>query len=265
VGRLIGAVAVVGMVALAGCGATKDPTVAHVQDQAISQVSLTHWMAVENSPSSIPVPQPPSYRRCVAAANRVQVQTKRRRLLSPQALRARCAQVYVELRHKALAFLITAGWLQAEAAAQGIVVSASEVNATYRELVNGPAGGTFATKLRRRGMSTADELLQLRLEKLAQKLRAKIGAGITGVSSARIAAYYHAHASQFRVPGHGHQTLAAAAPAIRQTLVQAAQERRFNAFIPGYRVRWKQRTTCQPGYVIPECRNGPRLPAAPTE
>jgi hypothetical protein len=135
-------------------------------------------------------------------------------------LRQRCAKLYAQLRDGALAFLITADWLQAEAAAQGVSVSPSEVDAGYRQLLNGPAGPSFARRLRRAGMTRADELLQVRIERLAQKLRTKIGAG-------------------------------------RPQLV--------SAFIAAYRKRWKQRTTCQPGYIVAECRNGPTLPASPKE
>jgi hypothetical protein len=170
----------------------------------------------------------------------------------------------VQLERKALGFLITADWLQGEAAAQGVAVSPSEVDATYKELLGGPVGQSFASSLKRRGLSRADELLELRLDKLAAKLRSKIVARYNAVSTAQIADYYHAHTSQFEGHGGRPQTLAAATPAIRETLLQAGQQRQVNVFVAAYRQRWKLRTTCWPGYVIPECRNGPPLPVAPT-
>jgi hypothetical protein len=129
----------------------------------------------------------------------------------------------VELRKKALAFLITAHWLEREAAAQGLSVSTSEVNATYQRLLNGSTGQAFAASLARRGISSADELMLLRLGALAQKLRLKIALSEPGVSQGQI-------------------------------------KQRIGAFIAAYRQRWKQRTVCQPGYLIAECRNGPALP-----
>jgi SurA-like N-terminal domain len=187
--------AVVLSLALAGCGATRVPLVASVQGSSISRGELAHWMRIKRS--ELTTPSTPA-----------------------SSLSA------VEVKRKALAFLITARWLQREAAAKGIGVSPSEVNATYQRLLNAPTGKSFAASLQRRGMSRADELLVLRLDALAQKLRAKIAS---------------TH----------HSTTAA------QT------QRQISAFLAAYRQRWKQRTTCEPGYVIAECRNGPPLPALP--
>jgi hypothetical protein len=187
-----------GMVAstvIIGCGATTAPDVARVQGSSISQAELDHWTAI-----------------------------KRRELQgSPTAAAASPA----ELKSKALAFLITAEWLEKEAAAQGVSVSPSEVDTTYQQLLNGPTGSSFAASLKRRGLSGADELRVLRLGALAQKLRTKI--------------------------------------AVSRHSGSAAQTRRqVAAFLVAYQQRWKQRTTCAPGYVIAECRTGPALPASPS-
>jgi hypothetical protein len=218
-----GAIAVSVSIALSGCGPSGVPAVASVQGVAISQGALAHRMDVENArlqgaSTRIPVPDPPRYARCIAAADVAQARLKRHRPLSKRRLRQRCARVYSQLRDQALAFLITAGWLQGEAAAQGISVSRSEVDASYRQLLDGPAGQTFASRLKHSDMTSTDELLQLRIEKLSLKLRAKL------------------------------------ATVRRQPL---------GAFVAAYRRRWKQRTTCRPGYVVAECRNGPPLPTVP--
>jgi hypothetical protein len=123
-------------------------------------------------------------------------------------------------RRRALVFLITADWLQGEARSQGIEVPFSEADATFRELLHGPTGQAFAASLRSHGISSADELLLLHLQQLSGKLRAKIAAGHSGAAAAR----------------------------------------RVATFVSAYRRRWKLRTTCAPGYVVAECRNGPPLP-----
>jgi uncharacterized protein YcfL len=230
----VAAVAMIGPVALSGCGSTRAPAVASVQGVTITRAALAHWTRIKN----------------------IELQSSSKPTSTSSS---------VQLEQKALAFLITADWLQAEAVARGVVVSPSEVNLTYQELANGPTGQAFASSLPRRGMTRADELLQLRIQMLTHKLKAKIAAGYNGASVAQIAGYYHAHASQFQGHGHRQQTLAAATPAIRQTLLQAGQEQRVSAFVATFRQRWKGRTTCQPGYVIPECRNGPPLPDSPTK
>jgi hypothetical protein len=256
---------------LGGCGGSGGAsTVASVQGVGIARASLVHRMSIENAqlqgPSAqIPVPDPPGYKRCIAAAGAVQVLLKNRRQLTPKQLRRQCARVYVQLTHKALAFLITADWLQSEAAARGISVLPSEVNATYQQLLSSPTGSAFANHLRQERMSSTDELLQLRLVKLAERLRSKLATGYDSVSPAQIAAYYRSHSSEFTAVGRRHKTLAATTQTIHQRLLHAAEERRVSAFIAEYRRRWKRRTTCQSGYIVPECRNGPPLPASPNE
>src|SRR5438874_1467911 len=121
--------------ALSGCGSSNGaPTVAWVQGVAISRVSLEHRMEIDNAlvqgaSARIPVPDPPSYARCTAAADTAQARLKRHRRLSTQQLREHCARVYAQLRNRALAFLVTASWLEGEAAGEGISVSRAELEA----------------------------------------------------------------------------------------------------------------------------------------
>jgi hypothetical protein len=211
------------LITLAGCGSSNGvPAVARVDGIAISRASLAHRIEVENARLQgaslrIPVPDPPSYLHCTVAAQAAQSHLKRHPGLSPQQLRQRCARVYAQLRDGALAFLITADWLQGEAAAQGITVSHSEVAASYHQLLAGPAGAAFANRLTHDHMTGADELLQLRIEMLSLRLRERI----------------------------------------------AGRHQPLDGFVASFRRRWRQRTTCQPGYVVAECRNGPSLPSAP--
>jgi hypothetical protein len=183
------AVAVGAATVIAGCGASGDATVATVQGRAIKKSMLSHWTNIK----------------------RVELKGSSRSSKERRPERA------------ALAFLITAEWLEAESAVQGVRVPDAEVKMTYRHLLEGPSGGLFASSLRRRGLSEGDELLLLRLGALATRLRSKIGAS-------------------------------------RRTPLPAAALRRIGAFQIAYRERWKQRTSCRPGYVIAECREGPRLP-----
>jgi len=170
---LIVALLVAGSVALAGCGAARHSggtPVAFVQGSPISRAALAHWTAIESAGT-------------------------------------RGASAGAGAKEKALEFLITARWIEGEAAARGIHASPTEAQATYERLTHGPAGVAFVSQLRRAGLDTADELLQLRLEQLAAGLRAKTGTG-----------------------------------------------RRLAAFVEAYRSRWRARTSCRPGYVVPECR-----------
>jgi SurA N-terminal domain len=184
--------------ALGGCGAAKTPAVASVEGTVISRAALAHWTRIKrlelhsgSSPSR--------------TSDRGQPQ------------------------RAALAFLITAEWLQGEAKAQGVEVSSAEVDSTYERLLSSPTGPSFARGLGERGISGADELLLLRLQQLSNKLQAKIAGGAAGASPEQA----------------------------------AARERRVAAFAAAYRRRWKQRTSCRAGYIVPECSNGPALPQSP--
>jgi hypothetical protein len=75
-------------------------------------------------------------------------------------------------------------------------------------------------------MSSADEQFQLRIAQLAFKLEREVTSGAQHISAAQ-------------------------------------RRQRISAFVAAYRQRWKQRTTCRPGYVIAECRNGPTLSQSP--
>jgi SurA-like N-terminal domain len=215
------ALALVSSSAVSACGTGQPRTVASVQGAEISRATLAHWTEVEQAEMS------------GSAGGSAGEETA---------------------QQKALSFLITAAWLQQEAAALGVTVSAAEVGATYRRLLGTPAGTSLANSLRHRHMSNSDELLELRLAALSVKLRARVVADYP-MTSARIARYYRAHEGRFR-----NQRPAAAAAAIREILSRGEAERRTTAFISAYRAHWKQLTACQPGYVIAECRNGPRLP-----
>jgi hypothetical protein len=184
--------------AAGGCGAAKTPAVASVEGTVISRAALTHWTRIKrleldsgSSPSR--------------TSDRGQ----------PQRV--------------ALAFLITADWLQGEAKAQGVEVSSAEVDSTYQRLRSSPTGPSFARGLAERGISSTDELLLLRLQQLSNKLQAKIAEGAVGASPEQA----------------------------------SARERRVTVFAAAYRRRWKQRTTCRAGYIVPECGNGPALPQSP--
>jgi hypothetical protein len=179
-------------IALTACGAASaPPPVASVQGTPITQAALAHWTDVKRA--------------------------------EQQASPGAASSSESELKHKALAFLITSAWLEKEAAAQGVSVPASQTQASYEQLLHGPTGQNFANSLRARHMSKADELMVLRLGTLAQRLSARITGTALGTS--------------------------------------AQARRQISSFLTAYRQRWKQRTTCSAGYVIAECANGPALPA----
>jgi hypothetical protein len=179
-------------VVMLGCGGSGDATVASVQGATITKRELAHWTHVK----SVELQGSPQPGNSISGPEQA-----------------------------ALVFLITADWLEGEAAAQGVHVRDADVKASYSSLLGGPTGGSLAASLQRRGISEADELRLLRLSALASKLRTKVA-------------------------GSEHSPLGP----------RALQ--RVAAFQAAFRERWRLRTTCRSGYVIAECRQGP-APGAP--
>jgi foldase protein PrsA len=55
------------------------------------------------------------------------------------------------------------------------------------------------------------------------------------------------------------QSLSKVAPQIKRALTLHLQQQSLASFTAAYDKRWKARTRCRAGYVIPECRNGGRM------
>jgi len=60
------------------------------------------------------------------------------------------------------------------------------------------------------------------------------------------------------------QTLAQAKETIRQTLQSQNQQKALEAFSKEYSERWKEKTDCREGYVIQQCKQGPKATPTPS-
>jgi hypothetical protein len=118
--------------------------------------------------------------------------------------------------HQALGFLITSAWVLGEAKARGISVSEAEVKQRYAQLVHQsfPKAGSLQKFLARSGETEADLLVRVKGELLLSRTAAQVAAGKS--------------ASQ------------------RSTILAA--------FESGFRTHWKALTSCEPGYVMEDCR-----------
>jgi phosphatidylethanolamine-binding protein (PEBP) family uncharacterized protein len=117
--------------------------------------------------------------------------------------------------HRALGFLISAAWLAGEAGAQGVSVSAAEVDRRLVELKRKsfPQAGALAKFLARSHETEADLGGRVKIELLESRIAAKLTAGRSAAQRKSILASFQ----------------------------QAFQQ------------RWKSRTTCNPGYVMEDC------------
>jgi len=118
--------------------------------------------------------------------------------------------------HQALGFLITSEWVLGEAAARGISVSEAEVKQRFAQLVHEsfPKAGSLEKYLAKSGETEADLLARIKVELLASKIAAKITAGKSAAQ--------------------------------RSTLLAA--------FESDFHTHWRSYTSCEPGYVMEDCK-----------
>lgn len=118
--------------------------------------------------------------------------------------------------HQALGFLITSEWVLGEAAARHISLSEAEVRRRFAQLVQQsfPKAGSLQKYLAKSGETEADLLARIKVELLASHIAAKVTAG--SESSQRSA-------------------------------LLTGFERNFQS-------HWKRLTSCDPGYVMEDCK-----------
>lgn len=197
------------VVPLARAGDVPSDAIATVGDVSISRAAFDHWLVVAQKSAAAgageaaPPLDPPDFIACAAFRRVHDPKPAIGRPAPTQAgLVAKCRGDYVSARAQAVPFLITATWLQGEAAEQGVTVSDTEVAKTLAstEAEQFPTAAALARFLMSSGETRADLLLRVRIETLSNKLRATAAAGATPVTPADVAAYYAAHTTQLRTP-----------------------------------------------------------------
>ncbi|HXC46350.1 MAG TPA: hypothetical protein VNU24_07070 [Solirubrobacteraceae bacterium] len=118
--------------------------------------------------------------------------------------------------HQALGFLITSEWVLGEAGARGVSVSEADVKQRYAQLVHEsfPKAGSLQKYLAKSGETEADLLARIRVELLASKIAAQVTAGKSAAQRSAL----------------------------------------LTAFENGFRTHWKSYTSCEPGYVMEDCK-----------
>jgi hypothetical protein len=260
---LIGALAsvatlAVALIALAGCGnsggstATQagevsgaeaignDPTVvATVGSSSITRGGLDHWMATivggdydENVGSPAPrglVSDPPNYSRCRTAIESLGPAKGENSQQAAKKLASDCRVLYRELKQQALSYLLHGLWNIEEASEEGIVITESEFQKLKAERF--ASNKAFSTYLAQREWSLGDELYLVKRDLLDEKLAAR-------------------HEQIVR------KTVGGNSEALQRAVVELYAQN-LN--------KWKAKTSCASGYVIPECKQytGPQTSGAP--
>ncbi|MDQ3850117.1 MAG: peptidyl-prolyl cis-trans isomerase, partial [Actinomycetota bacterium] len=199
--------------ATAGCGdSVPSDAVARVGSESIKRTTFDHWMKIAavstqgstgGTAANVSVPQPPAFTGCVANKQRTAPKpAKGQPRPTPAQLKAQCKQEYASLRDQVLQFLISAQWIQGEAADQGIKVSAKEIDTQFNKTKKQsfPKEADFQKFLKDSGMGLADIRFRVRLDTLSNKLRQKVTKGKDKVTQKQIADYYAKNKSRFSQP-----------------------------------------------------------------
>jgi foldase protein PrsA len=219
VSKLSGHIAALGAVLLTGVtltacgGGIPGNAVVNVNGTPITTSTFNHWMAVAASSSAAApgqtapkavVPDPPTYRACVAHLEAtVPKPAKGQPKPTPATLKAQCEQQYAALKQQVLGFLISSNWVIGEASEQGVKVSDSEVQKQFNQIKSQqfPKEADFQKFLASSGQTISDLLLRVKLNMLSSKIQQKISkrAGKKPTQK-EITAYYEQHKSQFGQP-----------------------------------------------------------------
>jgi hypothetical protein len=197
-------VSVLVLLGAAGCGdsgGASGDVVAAAGGRTVTRATLDHWVPIEAVISRelkpqrpVPrgeVPDPPQFAACIAYT-RTTAGTSQPGQSDPTdaQLKRQCRERYESVRTHMLTILISFTWLNAEAAAQGINVSDSEVRKQFAQFEREEFGSDAAFRRYEKytGERLQDELLVTKMDLISSKLEEKI-ISTKGVAGAR--AYYH--------------------------------------------------------------------------
>jgi foldase protein PrsA len=197
---------VVGVVAFAGCGNDVPAgAVAKVGDSTITQDEFDKWLntaAKGNAQGgTAAVPDPPDYKKCVAAKAKTPV-PKGQKEPTDDALKKQCKSEYDALKKEVMQFLIQAEWVQQEAADKDIKVTDKEIRKSFEDQKKQafPDAKQYKAFLASSGMTEDDILFRVKLDQLQQKLTQKVTEDAKKVSDADISAYYGKNKKRFAQP-----------------------------------------------------------------
>ncbi|WP_372791228.1 peptidyl-prolyl cis-trans isomerase [Paraconexibacter sp.] len=213
------AAVVLSAVALSACGdAVPGNAVAKVGDSSITKTDFNHWMevaAISSQGASNPqqatsgkkpdvsIPEPPDFKACIAKkAKDAPKPAKGQPKPTDAQFKTQCKQEYEGLRDQVLQFLISANWIQGEAADRDVKVTDAEVKKQFEttKKQSFPKDADFQNFLKSSGMTMDDLLFRVKLDTLSNKLREKVTKGKDKVTDKEIADYYAKNKSRFAQP-----------------------------------------------------------------
>ncbi len=178
----VAAVVVIAAIVLIAAGgddhSVQKGAVAEVQGKPISQQEFDHWLgvvsAVQSPPKSKQKPQPPKKG-------------------SPE---------YDQVAQQVMQFLVSADWIDGEAADRNITATDKEVARQFKQTKDQsfPTEKAYKKFLSQSGQSEEDILFRVRLDVLSNKIRTAVTRDTTNVDNGAIEDYYKQNEAQFSQP-----------------------------------------------------------------
>jgi foldase protein PrsA len=177
----------------------------------ITKSTFDHWVGVAARSSQAPgaprtavvAPDPPKFSKCIAAKQAQQAKPAPGQPKQTDAqLKAACQQEFAGLRDQVMSFLISARWIDGEAADQGVSVSDSAVQKEFQKQKRQsfPKDADYKKFLKSSGMTQQDILLRVKLDLLSNKIRTKVTKAKTNVTDQQIQSYYAQNRQRFAQP-----------------------------------------------------------------
>lgn len=196
-------------VVVSGCGNDVPPNaVAKIGDTVIKKSEFDRWLNAAARGSQPPgaggqvsVPDPPSFARCVAARKRQPVPEGTPKPTDAQ-LKEQCEQEYDALKEQVMQFLVSAEWIEQEAADRDVKVTEAEVRQQFQDQKKQsfPDDESYKEFLRTSGQTEQDLLFRVRLDVLSNKVRQEVIEGKGQVSNEDVRNYYNENKARFAQP-----------------------------------------------------------------
>jgi foldase protein PrsA len=206
---LLAAALAVGLLVVGCGGGVPSDGVAKVGDTTIKKSDFDHWLAAaarqqsqgQPGASAAAPPDPPNFTKCIAAKQQQPLPTGAQKPPVAQ-LKSQCKQQYDGLKQQTMQFLISAQWLEQEAAAKGVKATPTQVQTTFQAQKKQafPKEADYQKFLKTSGRTQTDLLFQVRLSVLTNALQAKVVQGKGSVTQAQVAAYYNRNKARFAQP-----------------------------------------------------------------
>ena len=203
------AAAVLGVVALSGCGnSVPAGAVAKVGDSTITQDEFDKWMDIavrgqsQQAGGAAPAtPDPPDFEKCVAAKQKTPV-PKGQKKPTQDALKKQCKSEYDTLKREVMQFLIQGEWVLQEADKRGVEVKQPELEKALEDQKKQvfPNDKQYKQYLKTSGMTEQDVLFRVKLNELQQRLTQKVTEDAKKVTDEDISNYYEKNKKRFAQP-----------------------------------------------------------------